>query len=227
VTETEARKSFHESLDDLRTDVIRMAALATEQIGAATQALLDSDLVAVEQVIERDRPIDALSNDIADRCYLLLARQSPVAKDLRMLIGILRILPDLERSGDLMKNVAKAARRIYPQELDPRVRGIIQHMGAQAVTQLRVAIDAFADSDPAYASALNDMDDVMDDLTKSLFRAILTSVTPDESGLQTAVQLSLVGRFYERVADHAVSVAERVHFMVTGTEETFTDAAGA
>lgn len=221
MTETQARKSFHDALDDLRTDVIRLGALCTEQIGAATQALLDSDLGAAEQVIEADVPIDVLAADVADRCYLLLARQSPVAKDLRMLIAILRILPDLERSGDLMKNVAKAARRLYPLELEPRVRGIIQHMGAQAVTQLRVAIDAFADSDPAYASALADMDDVMDDLTKSLFRAILTSVSPDESGLQTAVQLSLVGRFYERVADHAVSIADRVNFIVTGVDEPF------
>jgi len=90
-----------------------------------------------------------------------------------------------------------------------------------AKSPIGVAIDAFADSDPAYASALADMDDVMDDLTKSLFRAILTSVSPDESGLQTAVQLSLVGRFYERVADHAVSIADRVNFIVTGVDEPF------
>ncbi|MFN8035155.1 MAG: phosphate signaling complex protein PhoU [Acidimicrobiia bacterium] len=217
MTETgDARRSFHESLDELRNDVIRLAAMVTEQIGAATQALLDADLAAVEQVIADDKPIDDLAEHIGDRLYVLMARQQPMAGDLRTIITLLRVLPELERSGDLMKNVAKAARRLYPRELEPKVRGIVDQMGRQATRQMRVAIDAFADADVAEAAALADMDDAMDELTKSMFRTILSSLTPDEGELQKAMQLSLIGRFYERVADHAVNIADRIAFMVGG-----------
>jgi phosphate transport system protein len=115
-----------------------------------------------------------------------------------------------------MVTVAKAARRLYPTELPPRIRGLIERMGDQASKQMHLAVDAFADSDQALASALPDMDDVMDDLQKELFRAIFATLTPDEAGLQTAVQLALIGRYYERVADHAVGIGRWTRFVVTG-----------
>jgi phosphate transport system protein len=129
------------------------------------------------------------------------------------------VIHELERSGDLMVNVAKSTRRLYPHSLDPKIRGILDQMGEQAANQTRLALDAFADADPSAAAALSDMDDVMDDLTKSLFRAILGSHTTselDEATLQQAVQVALIGRHYERIADHAVTIAQRVRFMVTG-----------
>ncbi len=216
-TASEARKTFHESLDELRIDVIRLAALTTEAIAAGTQAFLDADLGAAERVIEKDDEIDNLTHSIEDRCYLLLARQQPMASDLRTVVAVLRIVHELERSADLMVNVAKTTRRLYPHPLDPKLRGIIQRMGEQAGTQTRVALDAFADSDPSAAHALADMDDAMDDLTKSLFRHILTGGgSDDEENILQAVQLALVGRHYERIADHAVTIGQRVGFMVTG-----------
>jgi phosphate transport system protein len=215
-TASEARKSFHESLDELRIDVIRLAALTTEAIAGGTQAFLDADLASAERVIENDDAVDDLTHSIEDRCYLLLARQQPMASDLRMLVTVLRIIHELERSADLMVNVAKTTRRLYPHTLDPKLRGIIQRMGEQASTQTRVAIDAFADSDPSAAAALADMDDTMDDLTKSLFRNILADAAADEPTVLRAVQLALVGRHYERIADHAVTIGQRVEFMVTG-----------
>ena len=218
-TANEARKSFQEALDELRIDVIRLAALTTEAIGAGTQAFLDADLTAAEQVIENDDDIDDLTHSIEDSCYQLLARQQPMATDLRTVVSVLRIVHELERSADLMVNVAKTTRRIYPHSLDPKLRGIIQRMGEQAGTQTRVALDAFADSDPSAAFALADMDDTMDDLTKSLFRHILAGSGPgadDEGNVLLAVQLALVGRHYERIADHAVTIGQRVGFMVTG-----------
>jgi phosphate transport system protein len=220
VTDTahEARKSFQEALEDLRIDVIRLAALTTEAIAAGTQAFLDADLAAAERVIEQDDAIDDLTHSIEDSCYQLLARQQPMASDLRTVVAVLRIAHELERSADLMVNVAKTTRRLYPHALDPKLRGIIQRMGEQAGTQTRVALDAFADSDPSAAAALADMDDTVDDLTKSLFRYILAGSGPDsdESSILTAVQLALVGRHYERIADHAVTIGQRVGFMVTG-----------
>jgi phosphate transport system protein len=218
-TANEARKSFQDALDELRIDVIRLAALTTEAIGAGTQAFLDADLTAAEQVIENDDDIDELTHSIEDSCYQLLARQQPMATDLRTVIAVLRIVHELERSADLMVNVAKTTRRLYPHSLDPKLRGIIQRMGEQAGTQTRVALDAFADSDPSAAFALADMDDTMDDLTKSLFRHILAgggAASDDEGNVLLAVQLALVGRHYERIADHAVTIGQRVGFMVTG-----------
>ncbi len=139
-----------------------------------------------------------------------------MAGDLRTLVTIIRVIHELERVGDLMVNVAKAARRLYPYHLDPKMRGLIQRMREQAVAQLRIAVEAFAERDPARAAALVDMDDVMDDLQKDLFRTIFASEVQDEDILQRAVQLALVGRYFERIADHAVNFGERVAFMVTG-----------
>jgi phosphate transport system protein len=215
---SEARQSFHEALNDLRIDVIRLAALVTEAIGRGTQALLDGDLALGERVIEDDVQIDELAYSIEDQCYVLLARQQPMASDLRVLLAVLRIAHELERSGDLMKSVVKSIRQLYPHSIDPKLRGIITRMGEQAANETRLAIDAFADAAPTKARALGDMDDVMDDLTKSLFRHIMSREgTLDESRLLESVQLSLVGRHYERIADHAVNIADRVVFMATGS----------
>lgn len=212
----ETRKTFHEQLNDLRVDVIRLAALTTEAIAGGTEALLDGDLQAAERVIENDDAIDDLTHSIEDRTFTLLARQQPLATDLRFLVTVMRVAHELERSADLMVNVAKTTRRLYPHQLDPKLRGIIARMGEQASVQTRVAIDAFADADPSWAAALADMDDAMDELTKSLFRHILASDGNDEAAVLQAAQLALVGRHYERIADHAVTIAERVGFMVTG-----------
>jgi phosphate transport system protein len=132
------------------------------------------------------------------------------------LLAVLRILHEIELTAGLMRNVARATRRLYPRELPPRIRGIIERMGAQASVQTHLAVDAFADTDAAIASALPDMDDVMDDLQKELFRAIFAAGAPDEGALQMAIQLAFVGRDYERTADHAVMMARWVEFMVTG-----------
>jgi phosphate transport system protein len=214
--EHEARKSFDEQLGDLKADLIRMAAMVSESIGAGTQALLDADLGVVEQVLANDDQIDVLEHDLEMRAYELIARQQPMAIDLRTLLAVLRMLHELELTGDLMVTVAKAARRIYPAALPPRIRGIVERMGAQASVQMHLAIDAFADNDQTLAAALPDMDDVMDDLQKELFRAIFDALTPDEAGLQMAVQLALIGRYYERVADHAVGIGVWTQFIVTG-----------
>jgi phosphate transport system protein len=213
----DARKLFAEELQELRADVIRLAALVTEAIAAGTEALLEADLGAAERVVEQDSAIDELAYSIEDHCFVLLARQQPMAGDLRMVLATLRIGHELERSGDLMKSVVKATRQLYPHSIDPKLRGIIGRMGEQAANETRLAIDAFADDDPSRAAALFDMDDVMDDLTKSLFRYIMNREGPvDEGRLLESIQLALVGRHYERIADHAVNVADRVVFIATG-----------
>jgi phosphate transport system protein len=212
-----ARRPLADELDEVRGDIIRLAALTTEAIAQGTAAFLDGDLAMAEAVVEGDDRIDDLYHQIEDRLLLILATQSPVAVDLRIVVTMMRINHELERDADLMVNVAKTTRRIYPHELDPKVRGIIDRMGVQASNQTRLAIDAFADSDPSWAAALGDMDDTMDELTKSLFRHILAWGASDEATVLQAVQVALVARHYERIADHAVTIAERVQYMVTGT----------
>jgi len=216
----ETRKVFHEELNQLRADIVRLAALAGESIQAGTASLLDFDLAAAEAVVAGDRVLDDLTHSIEERTCLLLARQQPMAVDLRMLVTTLRIIHELERIGDLMVNVAKGARRLYPGPLDPKVRGIIDRMRKQATTQLQLASDTFAEGDPAKGSALADMDDVMDDLQKELYRTIFASGAHDEAEVQRAVQVALLGRYFERIADHAVNIGERVNYMVTGTFST-------
>jgi phosphate transport system protein len=212
----EIRKAFHDDLNQLTTDTVRLAAMASEAIQAGTAALLDFDLQAVERVVRDDAQLDDLTHSIEERAYLLIGRQQPVAGDLRTLVTVLRVIHELERIGDLMINVAKAARRLYPNPLEPKVRGLLDRMRQQATDQLRLASEAFQDRDPARAAALRDMDDVMDDLQKELFRTIFQARSDDEAVVQRAVQIALVGRYFERMADHAVNVGERVEFMVTG-----------
>ena len=213
---TETRKAFHEELDEVRNDVTRMGAMVLESIQGAAAALLEQDLAAGEQVLRAGRDVDALRHKIEEQVYYLLAQQQPLAVDLRTLVSILRVIHELELSGHLMVNTTRASRRLYPQDLEPKVRGIIDQMREQATVQLQVALDAFAELDATRAAALEDMNSVMDDLQKDLFRAILTTNRTDEAALQLATQMALVGRFFERTADHAVTIGERVVFMVTG-----------
>jgi phosphate transport system protein len=213
---SETRRTFAEHIDEIRADVIKLSGLTSEAIGACTQALLDADLMAVESVIANDSTIDGLKESIEFRVYEMFATQQPMAGDLRTLLAVLRILQEIQLTADLTVTISKATRRLYPGQLPPKIRGLIERMGAQAAIQLNLAVDSFADSEVAIASALPDMDDVMDDLQKELFRAIFELSTADEAGIQRAVQLALVGRYYERIADHAVLIGAWTRFMVTG-----------
>ena len=213
---SEIRQTYHGQLDELRVDVVRLGLMATDAIAAGTDAFLEADLTGADQVIHADATIDELTHHIEERCYSTLARQQPMASDLRMVVAVLRTIHEIERTGDLMVNVAKTTRRLYPVELPDPIRQIIEQMGHQAGIQLRLAIESFAESDASRAMALEDMDDVMDDLQRELFRTIFALGRADEAGLQQMVQVALVGRYYERMADHAVNVGERVTYMVTG-----------
>ena len=212
----ESRRTFDEQLQDVRADVVKLAVKTCEQISGATQALLDADLVVVDEIYAAHRELKERVLQIEHRVYQLFALQQPMASDLRVMLAVLRILHEIELTDGLMRNVARATRRIYPRALPPRIRGIIERMGAQASVQTHLAVDAFADGDESIAAALPDMDDVMDDLQKELFRAIFAVGAPDEGALQMAVQLAFVGRDYERTADHAVMIGRWVVFMVTG-----------
>ena len=168
----ETRRSFDEQLQGDPHRRREARGEGCEQIGAATQALLDADLGLVDRIYAEHEEIEGRVVNVEQQVYQLFALQQPMASDLRTLLAVLRILHEIELTAGLMRNVARATRRLYPRELPPRIRGIIERMGAQASVQTRLAVDAFADEDAAVATALPDMDDVMDDLQKELFRAI-------------------------------------------------------
>lgn len=212
----ELRVEFDERLTEVRTDLIRVAALVEEAVQAGTRALLDADLDLVDRVIEADAVIDRLCGSIEERTYELIALQQPMAGDLRTLLAVLRILQELELTGDLMVSVAKNARRLYPFDLPPRIRGLLERMGEQAGVQLHAAVDAFVDGNHTLAAALPDMDDVMDTLQTQLYRVIFSTGAADERALHQAVTTALLGRFYERVGDHAVQIARWADFVISG-----------
>jgi phosphate transport system protein len=212
----ELRKSFHNDLEDVRSELVHLAAFVTESIPRATNVLLTGDLEGADYIIQGDDEIDARSLDLEDRCAQLMALQAPVASDLRQLIASLRMISEVERSADLVCNICKAARRIYGHALDPSLRGIIGRMGEQAQQLYIAAIEAFVNNDAAKAAAIDDMDDYLDALQKQFVQAIFESHSAGHIDLQVAVQLALVARFYERIGDHAVNIGERVRFVVTG-----------
>lgn len=212
----EQRRSFHQELEQIGENIVRLAAMATEFIPRGTDVLLSMDLRAAQALIEEDDVLDELSIEIEDHCYHVLALQQPMASDLRAIVTAIRLTSEIERSADLMVNVAKGMRRIYPLELDPRVRGLIERMSEEAVRLYKVALDAYVEQDASLAAALDDMDDELDELHKDYIEAIFESHHASNLGLEAAVQLALIGRYYERIGDHAVNVGNRVEYMVTG-----------
>jgi phosphate transport system protein len=212
---------IRERVDDVRIDVVRLASLTIDAIANGTQALLDGDLDEADRVIADDDAVDSLRHAIEDECLWIFGRAGLAAGDLRFVAVAMKVAHELERSADLMVNVAKATWRLFPRHLDPTARHLVDRLGRQASVQLRVAINAFADRDPSWAAALSDMDETIDELEKSLFRHILAADGRDDgalndSALNEAVQLALVARHYERIGDHAVTIARQVHFVVTG-----------
>jgi phosphate transport system protein len=211
------RDSYHDQLDQIGEDLVQMSRLVSASVARATAALLDADLQLAEQVIADDEAVNELYRSIENRAFDLMARQQPVAGDLRVLVTSLRMVVDLERCGDYAVHLAKVARRRHPvTAVPPEVRGVVREMGsvAQQVALKAGAVIATRDLDLA-AELLRD-DDAMDDLQRSLFTAM--SGPGWTHGPEAAIDVTLLGRYYERLADHAVSVARRVAYLVTGRQ---------
>ena len=214
-SKSEVRVQFRDELDEVVRDITRLAAHVTEAIPRGTDALLDGDLEMAQQIIDHDDVIDDLSIEIEERCYKILTLQAPVASDLRAIIAAIRLVAEIERSADLMVNVCKGTRRIYPTELPPPVRGLLQQMSEQATKLFRMCMDAYLEGDASLAAALDDIDDRLDELHAEFIQAVLQWGS-DIGDIQPAVQLALIGRYYERIGDHAVNIGERVRYMVDG-----------
>ncbi|HEV3173891.1 MAG TPA: phosphate signaling complex protein PhoU [Actinocrinis sp.] len=212
------RDVYHEELDTIGSTLIEMTGLVGTAMSRATSALLDADLQVAESVISADDAVDALQRALDARALDLLARQQPVAGDLRTIITSLRMSADLERMGDLARHIAKVARLRYPESAVPEVlRDTIAEMGRIAVELARKAGEVIDGRDVDLARGLPDEDDAMDQLHRQLFGDLLDKKT--EYSTETAIDVTLIGRYYERYADHAVSVARRLIFLVTGEQD--------
>lgn len=211
------RDAYHEELDALTGQLVEMTRLVGSAINRATTALLDSDLALAESVIVADDAVDALRDDLDRRAMDLLARQQPVASDLRVIVTTLKMSADLERMGDLARHVARAARRRFPDPAVPApLRATVVEMGQVAELLVAKAGSVIASQDVEAALQLERDDDAMDRLHRDLFTALLEGSSPYT--VEAAIDVTLVSRHYERFADHAVAVARRVVFLVTGQQ---------
>jgi len=209
------RDRYHNDLDKVVDRVLELFGLVEDSIGEATVALLDADRDAAESVIAKDLAVDALCREIEATAIELQMRQQPVAYDLRLLLSTQRIVADLERSGDLAKNIAKQARRRHPDVVVPEaMRDTVEAMGQAAGELIRKAAQVFANQDATLARQLDAEDDHMDALHRSLLAKVIASTGTDP--VDTTVDLTLIGRFYERFADHAVAIARQVVYLATG-----------
>ena len=209
------RDLYHGQLDTVVDDLVAMTGAVREAVRRATEALLGPDARVAEEVIGSDDPIDEQRELVEDRAFEILARQQPVAGDLRILVAALRMVADLERMGDYAVHVAKVARLRYPESAVPaELRENLARMGTVAQDMVQAAGDVLAQRDLEAAWELERKDEEMDLLRRAQFRVLL-----DDSwrhGVEAAIDVALLGRYYERIADHAVSLARRVVYLVTG-----------
>jgi phosphate transport system protein len=212
------REHYREELEDVNACLVEMANSVGSAMSTATTALLDADVALADRVIAGDEHIDAARESIEQRCFALLARQQPVATDLRTVTAAMRIVADLERMGDLAVHVAKVARMRFPDPAVPQeVRPLFLEAGHIAETLVSKTATVIAKLDVEAAAQLEADDDLMDRIHRQLFTELLADSWPH--GMEQAIDVTLLGRYYERFADHAVSVARRVVYLVTGEME--------
>lgn len=209
------RNAFHDELDSIGTSLLHMAGLVRVAINDATTALLTVDLTIAEKVIAADGVVDEIQHELDARTINLIARQQPVASDLRTLVTSLRMSADLERMGDLAHHVAKQARMRYPNSAVPaELVPTITAMGLVADKLIDKLSSVMEHRDAVRALEIESDDDEMDKLHRELISTLLDDNW--SHGVETAIDMTLLGRYYERFADHAVSISRRVYFLVTG-----------
>jgi len=207
------RQEFHHELEAIEAKVIDLFGMVAEDVPRATTALLGGDVEEVRALAERDRVIDELYPGIEDLADRELVLQQPLASDLRFLISVLRVVPELERSHDLVVNIARRASYILSEDLSPRSRGLIEQMGNLASDMWREAVACWRQRDRGAAVALDQRDDEMDEMYASL----MAELASGQMSLPVTMEMALVARFYERLGDHAVNIARRVVYLAGST----------
>jgi phosphate transport system protein len=209
-------KAFDVDLQDLTRKVAEMGGLAEKEVADAVAALTRRDQELAQRVVAADPTIDALQREIEEKAILTIARRQPMAVDLREVVCALRVSNDLERIGDLAKNISKRVMALdgefHPQKL---IRGV-EHMGSLVSDQLKQVLDAFAGRNLAVAMAVWKGDEEIDSMCTSLFRELLTYMMEDPRNITFCIHLMFCAKNIERMGDHATNIAETVHYMVEG-----------
>jgi phosphate transport system protein len=217
------REAFHDQLDGIFHDLAAICGQVERAVHAATESLLSGDAATAEQVISADVEIDQARERVEETAFSVLSLQQPVAGDLRVVVSALRMVSELERMGDLSVHVAKIARLRVPDVAVPdQVLPVVERMAEVAEDMVRRVRAVIIDRDVDAAIALGRDDEVMDQLRRRSFALVLSDEWSE--GVEAAVDIALLGRYYERIADHAVSVANRVVFVVTGEQPARVDA---
>jgi phosphate transport system protein len=205
----EHRQEFQRSLEAIEAKLIELFAMVAEDLPGATRALLDGDNEVVGVLTERQQTIDALYPEIEQLVNREILLQAPVAEDLRFLLSVLRVVPELERSHKLVVQIASRANHILSQDLSPRSRGLVERMGVLVSDMWRQAADSWYKRDRSAAFALGERDEEMDQLHSSL----IAELASGRMTIPVTMEMTLVARFYERLGDHAVNIARRVVYL--------------
>lgn len=211
------REQYHRALEALDQDVVRLGALAEAAIDKATLALVENDPELAQQVLDGDDEIDALFVDVTKRALTILAEQAPVARDLRLLLSIIRVANELERTGDLAHNIAKVPQRGIPVGEVKPIGKLLYELAVAARKLLGNAIDVWAQKDAGLAANVQESDDTIDSLYRRFYKELF-ALGRDETTFEVGMNAALVGRWFERVADHGVNITEAVQFYVTGDD---------
>ena len=217
------REAYQTQLDGLLEELAVMCTSVGRAMRKATDALLNADLALAEEVISEDLRVDDLRNEAEERSFALLALQAPVATDLRVVVSTIHAAGDLERMGDLALHVARASRRRHPASVLPdEIKPYFAEMGKVGCELAHKAARVILAPDVALAQEVESDDDAMDDLHRHMFTVMMGREWPH--GVATAVDVTLLARFYERYGDHAVAVARRMVYVITGHMPTSADA---
>jgi phosphate transport system protein len=214
-------KAYDADLEELMRNVAEMGGLSEKQVADSVDALVKRDTVRAQRVIAADDAIDTLQHAIEEKAVLTIARRQPMAVDLRDIVSALRVANDLERIGDLAKNIGKRVLALpddfYPQKL---IRGL-EHMSSMVLAQLKQVLDAYTGRDLGKALAVWNGDEQIDAMTTSLFRELLTYMMEDPRNITFCIHLMFCAKNIERMGDHATNIAETVYYMIEG--RTITD----
>jgi phosphate transport system protein len=216
---TEHRQEFQHELEGIEAKVIELFAMVAEDLPRATDALLSGDANALPVLSERDRVIDAIYPEIEDLVNKEILLQQPVAADLRFLLSVLRIVPELERSHDLVVHIATRANHLLGADLSPRSRGLVERMGELASAMWRQAADSWYQRDRTAAYTLGERDEDMDELHASL----IAELASGRMTIPVTMEMTLVARDYERLGAHAVNIARRVVYLAGTAQQPPTD----
>ncbi len=210
-------KSYGEELMELGRKIAEMGGLSETMLSNAIQALVRGDTDLAQRVIETDHRLDVLERDVEEKAILTIAKRQPMAVDLRAIVSSLRLASDMERIGDLSKNIAKRVVAINGQFAPQKIVGGVVHMSELALDRLKRVIDAYAQRDVAAALDVWNHDEEIDQLYNSLFRELLTYMMEDPRNIGFCTHLLFCAKNIERIGDHATNIAETIHYMVTGT----------